>query len=298
MSRIAGIFIFTSALFLSLLSSADEIMIDKIDFEGAALNKALAFISTKCSGKNTVMFSAGGLAKGEMPLLTMSFRNIPLDDLIRYICMETGMKYRKTEHAYLVGKNIDGLYIEQYNATVVPATATLANIKECLAAYGVTFPEGSTINYNKKTNMLTVKNSGPNHNIIENIFLGTDWIDVRRKPANEKDAEFTFTDIKEKLKKIRSSVEFKNESVLTVLKYISLKTREKDPSGKGINILFFANGTNEAPAISLDIDDMSTGDILNYIATLLGMKCKIEDYAVLIIPKTQTAPAIPEKTEN
>lgn len=298
MYRFAACFIFGAALFLSLLARAEEIMIDQIDFDEAPVNKALAHISSKCAGKKMVMFSSAGLTKGEMPEVTMSVRNVPLDDLIRYICMMTGMKYSKSEHAYIVGKNVDDLYIEQYNATVVPSTANLANIKECLAAYGVSFPEGSTISYNKKTNMLTVKNTGPNHDIIENIFAGANWIDVRRKPATEKDSELVFTDIKDKMKKIRLPVEFKNESPQTILKYISMKSREKDPSGKGINILLIPNKTDKVPAISLSLTNMSVENATNYIAKLLGMRCKVEDYAVLIIPKTQPAPAKPEATSE
>ena len=295
MCSLARNFIFVSALFASFVLFAEEIIIDKVDFEDAELNKALSFLSEKCSGKTAVLFNTTGIKQGEMPLVTMNFRNIPLDDLLRYICMESGMKYKKSDKAFLVGKNIDELYIEQYNATVVPATANLANIKECLAAYGVTFPEGSTISYNKKTNTLTVKNNGTNHNTISDIFSGADWIDVRRKPATEKDGEFTFTDIKERLKKLRVSADFKNESAQTVLKYISMKAGEKDPSGRGINILLCTNGMTKVPAITVSLANMSVGDALRYIATLLGMRCKIEDHAVLIIPKTQAPLTEPGK---
>jgi len=298
MRKATGLLILTVAFIMSFAISAAEIIIDKIDFEDAELNKAVSILSSKCAGKGAVLFSSAGLKQDEMPLVTMSFRNIPLDDLIRYICMETGMKYRKTDNAFIIGKNIDELYIEQYKATVVPATANLANIKECLAAYGVTFPEGSTINYNKKTNTLTVKNNGANHNTISDIFAGADRIDVRRKPATEKDAEFTFTDIRERMKKIRITAEFKNESVKTVLKYIAMKSREKDPSGQGVNILLLTNGSDKSPTISATFTNMTVDHAVSYIATLIGMKCKVEDYAVLIVPKTQPeAPAAQEKTE-
>jgi len=285
---------FAAAFFAAFLLLSEDIIVDKVDFEDANLKEAFSFLSSKCVGKANILFNSSGIAQEEMPLLTMSFRNIPLDELIRYICMESGMKYAKSDNAFIIGKNIDELYISQYNATVVPATANLANIKECLKAYGVTFPDGSTISYNKKTNTLTVKNTGVNHDIISNIFTGSDWIDVRRHPATEKNGEFTFTDIKDRLKKLKISVDFKKESARTVLQYISLKTREKDPSGRGINIFLCTKGMSKIPDITLSLNEIPAGDAIKYIASSLGMRCKIEDNAVLIIPKNQK----PESGKN
>jgi hypothetical protein len=85
-------------------------------------------------------------------------------------------------------------------------------------------------------------------------------------------------------------VQFQGATIGEALEYLRTKSREMDtssgpPGVKGVNIIL-RSGTNEPlpPVISLDLKDVPLSEALRYVTELAGMKFKVEDDAVLVVP--------------
>jgi len=92
----------------------NKIVFKKVDFEGADVQSVINFIKDR-----NVVFdpdrkgvpinsSLNQKQADEIPPLNMSFTNIPLDVLLRYLCQMTGLKYRvDSDGSVFIGKEVD-----------------------------------------------------------------------------------------------------------------------------------------------------------------------------------------------
>ncbi|MDB6137808.1 MAG: type and secretion system protein, partial [Verrucomicrobiaceae bacterium] len=96
-----------------------------------------------------------------------------------------------------------------------------------------------------------------------------------------------------KMKTIRfPQVTFAGATIEEAVEYLRVKSRDldndPDPSRRGVNIILKAGDTPSTAQISLDLKDVPMEEALRYITELAGMKFKVEPYAVLVVPVTES----------
>jgi len=88
-------------------------------------------------------------------------------------------------------------------------------------------------------------------------------------------------------------VQFSGASIEEAVEFLRVKSRdldvfETDPARKGVNIILKAGSDAPTASISLDLKDVPMQEALRYVTELAGMKFKVEPFAVLIVPVTET----------
>lgn len=88
-------------------------------------------------------------------------------------------------------------------------------------------------------------------------------------------------------------VQFSGASIEEAVEFLRVKSRdldvyETDPARKGVNIILKAGSDAPTASISLDLKDVPMTEALRYVTELAGMKYKVEPFAVLIVPVTET----------
>lgn len=88
-------------------------------------------------------------------------------------------------------------------------------------------------------------------------------------------------------------VQFSGASIDEAVEFLRVKSRdldveEQDPARKGVNIILKAGDNPSTASISLDLKDVPMVEALRYVTELAGMKFKVEPFAVLIVPVSET----------
>jgi general secretion pathway protein D len=88
-------------------------------------------------------------------------------------------------------------------------------------------------------------------------------------------------------------VTFSGASIDEAVEFLRVKSRdldieENDPARKGVNIILKAGDSPSTASISLDLKDVPMVEALRYVTELAGMKFKVEPFAVLIVPVSET----------
>jgi general secretion pathway protein D len=87
-------------------------------------------------------------------------------------------------------------------------------------------------------------------------------------------------------------IQFIDATVSEAIEFLKIRSRDLDTletriEDKGVNILLKASVDGpETPRISLDVVNMPLGEALRYVTDMAGLKFKIEQFAVLIVPIT------------
>ena len=139
---------------------------------------------------------------------------------------------------------------------------------------------------------------------------------IIKAPTKTVEEDRVLGNIYKKLKIVIPKVNFKNRDLGFVVSWIKRKTKDFDEDGEGLNIIVSVdnNSPEEAPAeddgldggdafdtpdedaldegpeevagssklINLDADDMPVGEVIKYICDQLGLKYKVEEFAVII----------------
>ena len=88
-------------------------------------------------------------------------------------------------------------------------------------------------------------------------------------------------------------VTFSGASIDEAVEFLRVKSRdldieENDPARKGVNIILKGGDSPSTASISLDLKDVPMVEALRYVTELAGMKFKVEPFAVLIVPVSET----------
>lgn len=98
----------------------------------------------------------------------------------------------------------------------------------------------------------------------------------------------------EKMSKIIfPNVMFAGASVDEAIEFLRIKSRdydtfERDPTKRGVNLILRAGSAPSTAQITLDLKDVPMVEALRYITELAGMKFKVEPYAVVVVPLSET----------
>ncbi len=95
--------------------------------------------------------------------------------------------------------------------------------------------------------------------------------------------------LSQKMKSIRfPRVLFSGATIEEAVEFLRVKSKDIDPDHIGVNIILKAGDTPGGAQISLDLKDVPMQEALRYVTELAGMKFKIEPYAVLVVPITES----------
>ncbi len=106
----------------------------------------------------------------------------------------------------------------------------------------------------------------------------------------------------EKMSKIIfPTVQFQGASIEEAVEFLRIKSRdydtqETDPSKKGVNLIIKPGTAPSTQTISLDLKDVPMSEALRYITELGGMKYKVEPYAVVVVPLSETTSELYTRT--
>ncbi len=207
----------------------EKIRFPKFDSPGMDITKILKFLDAQSKANDNVtkdgplgvtiipQFEPNDLKQPKFQKIYMRFSDIPLIDILRYLCLNLGIKYKVDKYgSVLVGTNVDDMVSEPRKfpvrdsvvadilgteaiaaATVeagpapegetgdaAPApvktssSANEAKMKAYFSERGVAFPPGSAIRYNSRAHRLEVINSEENLRRLESLLSQLDSIDI------------------------------------------------------------------------------------------------------------------------
>lgn len=282
MKRVVFAFCFLSLFVFCGILKGGDVFINEVDFDGADLKKAVKFISQKAGTGANILLQTD-LDFKAVPALTMNFRNISLEELIKYICMDTGLQYEKRGKNYLIGKNVDNIVKKRYTVTILPLKFEKKQLLDFFDSFGISFPEGADLRYNRKRNLLIVKSTPGNQKKIASLFALHKKIDVNYRPK-KKVFETIATDIESRLRKIKfDKIKFEETNMKTVVEYLTAYSRKAMPPN-GVNIFFCSYGMTKRPSITFVLSDASLYEVIRYVCMSAGMEFRVENYAVVITP--------------
>ena len=136
-----------------------------------------------------------------------------------------------------------------------------------------------------RAKMLNAVNAAWEDQVPVSAFVTTQEVSTTRSASAEISAKMD--------RIIFPQVQFTGASVEEAIEFLRLKSRdldlqETDPAKKGVNIIFKTGDTPSTAQISLDLKDVPMKEALRYITELAGMKYKVEAYAVLVVPISET----------
>jgi general secretion pathway protein D len=223
----------------AVLEKLNKITFPEVNFREAVISDVVSFLSSKSReldpekvGINIVLgagvpAAAPGEAATPAPSgvrpVTLSLRNVPMVEVLKYVCSLAYLKYRVEANAVLI------LPIDAVDATMVtrsypvnsstikpllatPAittqpigggggefrgmggtemTAPSGDIKQFFVDAGVPFPAGASLSFNERTSKITIRNTPENMEIFERVLADLNVI------PNQVEIEAKFVDLSE-----------------------------------------------------------------------------------------------------
>jgi general secretion pathway protein D len=80
------------------------------------------------------------------------------------------------------------------------------------------------------------------------------------------------------------TIDFNGASIEDATSYLSSESKRIDPEHKGVNFIIQPEASTSAKQITLQLTNVPLGEALRYICQLAGVKDKVEDYAISIVP--------------
>ena len=89
-----------------------------------------------------------------------------------------------------------------------------------------------------------------------------------------------------KLKTIKiDKLDFEETKPLAVFKYLRLRSKALDPTGKGVNFIFKHLSKNKT-VVTLKMENVPLYSAIKYVCMVANLEFKVEEYAVIIQPKS------------
>lgn len=287
------------------------IRLPSLQFKDATVDEALEFLRMKSRDLDDTERDPSRrginiiLKAGDTPStarITLDLKDVPMEEALRYVTELAGMKYKVEPFAVLVvpvTESTTEQYTRVYKAPpdflnlAHPAPGTLPAAKDILISQGIPFPDGASAFFNPVTSQLIVKNTAPNLELVETFVYGFEY--YRSGPAGPQPitaAEFAIdwpgeepvSALAERLKTIRlPSVQFTGATLQESVDFLKLKSQELDPEKKGVQT-FIKAGLKEGSPITLDLKDVPFEEALRYVTELAGVKYKLTNSQVIIVP--------------
>ena len=82
-------------------------------------------------------------------------------------------------------------------------------------------------------------------------------------------------------------VEFTDANIDEILNYLQEQSKELDPTGEGVNIVFNKGSDDIIQTLTVSLRNLPLSKILDVIQHLTVYKYKVEEYAVYVFPRTE-----------
>jgi general secretion pathway protein D len=100
-----------------------------------------------------------------------------------------------------------------------------------------------------------------------------------------------------KLRDLRiERVDFTSATLEEVLEYLKVRARDLDPTKKGVDFVNGVSGDDSLRPITLNLVDVPIEEVLRYVTQVAGVNYRVEEYAVRIVPLTDTNQTIISKS--
>jgi general secretion pathway protein D len=193
---------------ISIAAKLRDLRIERVDFSAANLEEVLEYLRVRARdldpAKKGVDFVNGVSGDTNLRPISLNLTNVPIEEVLRYVSEIAGVNYRIEEYAVRIIPLTDtnqtiiaksyrvppdfitsaptaaptGAAPDPFTAQApgVAAAGTLVRrlgAKEYLESRGVNFPEGAGASYNPVANMLTVRNTAKNIELIDGLVEQT-----------------------------------------------------------------------------------------------------------------------------
>jgi len=91
-------------------------------------------------------------------------------------------------------------------------------------------------------------------------------------------------------------VDFTGATLEEVIEYLKVRSRDIDPTGKGIDFVLSLPSDTPMKPISLNLIDVPVEEVLRYATEVAGLSYRIEEFAVRIVSSAETNTALVSKT--
>jgi len=102
--------------------------------------------------------------------------------------------------------------------------------------------------------------------------------------------------LEEKLKDIFLSLDFNNATIEEATNFLSIESARLDPEHKGVNFVIEPAASTSAKPVSLTLNNVPLGEALRYVCQLANVKYKVQDYAISIVPFSQSTDDLISRT--
>ena len=183
-----------------------SLVIKDVDFTDATIDDAVSFLTAKSrevdsEGSGISFIVKNEKARTEAKPFSLRLSNVPIGEVLRYICNIAGVKYKAEEFAVFIVPLSDGddavmvtrefpvkeTFFDTSNTTSSEDATGTANtrrsrtnvtntvgknddpVRKSLQERGVQFPDGSAAIYNSATGILTIKNTQDQVDLVEEL---------------------------------------------------------------------------------------------------------------------------------
>jgi general secretion pathway protein D len=100
----------------------------------------------------------------------------------------------------------------------------------------------------------------------------------------------------QKLKNIYLSLDFNNATIEEATNFLSVESNRLDPDHKGVNFVIQPEASTTAKPVSITLNNVPLGEALRYVCQLANVKYKVQDYAISIVPFSQSTDDLVSRT--
>lgn len=119
--------------------------------------------------------------------------------------------------------------------------------------------------------------------------MPADAATAERKSGKESNAK--------KLNQLRiAKIDFTEATLEEVIEYLRVRSRDIDPEGRGVDFVLNLGSETAKKSISLSLVDVPLEEVLRYAADAAGVSYRVEEFAVRLVPITDTNETLISKT--
>jgi len=100
----------------------------------------------------------------------------------------------------------------------------------------------------------------------------------------------------QKLKDIFLSLDFNNATIEEATNFLSIESKRLDPEKRGVNFVIQPEASTTAKPVSITLNNVPLGEALRYVCQLANVKYKVQDFAISIVPFSQTTDDLISRT--
>ncbi len=94
--------------------------------------------------------------------------------------------------------------------------------------------------------------------------------------------------LEQELKGIFLSLDFNNATIEEATNFLSIESKRLDPNHKGVNFIIQPDASTNAKPVTITLNNVPLGEALRYVCQLANVKYKVQDYAISIVPYSQS----------